>query len=1111
MLKKWLACTLALAVLVGSLALSPTLLQVAAEEDDNVLFSEDFNDAAQVGGYDHREFIYDDTGDPAHQGAGKISTLGGEAVAQGGQWPAYLYLKNADGSTPLVLKHGVGYQISFDAKRGEVFKSNSGNRAIIKMAFGNNLSNAADGLTSANAYTLTTLYSALDTSFVHYTFTFSVPDTVSDTLLSRGTYLAVQGPWMNAAVDLWIDNVELRDLSESTDLITFDTEAQQKFYFVDGYSAQTVTEEPVIDEAEGHARVLQIKHINRNGTGTNNADAWPARVALYQAGGVPMVAEKGAEYQIEFDLKAVKIYDTVVPIRVFIAFDDGAKAYTNYDHNARDTNGIELTNFSEASGEWMHVSTTFTAPVNKTMFIIAHHNDTWLSNWNDWDVRLDNIRIVKRHSYNVTLHPNNGGDDMHQLVAEDKDPMEIVPPLPGATFLGWYADEALTQRIDAFIKDGAEYWAKWNTATADGDTVANDQLILLSCFEKRDGIGVDGSAGFIMTKNVAHWTWFPNFFINNSDGSYFYQVKGHKYKVSFDFKPSDPDASFHAQASIYLANKADNNNSNLTAYAEASPSSFAVEENGFRHAVLEMEATSTGYLYIVLARFSTVTIVDNIQIIDVTAQVTADFDGEKTTGYAGDPLTMPALTNEAAHATSVGLPEGHPAHLYKNESLTAATSQLAVVGSYAKDNDLVFRLRYRDLLYRADTFGVSVLGVKTADGETGVQEIGALAAATDTLGDKPLTVDNAEAKQTISVVGYDNQGGLDAELTLAAPDAATDYTVVAYVTTTEGETIYSVVRLGVATSRAAVGTTAPDPLSTVKEAYAPLDEVFGGWDADGDGSLTEADPGALRKGILENSLTGKQGKITNDDTVDILDFVRGHYLNENAAALSVTADSAAARAYRLGNVLIIGDSYSTYSGWLPEGYKTYYNGSKLDLTDVSQTWWRQLIDATNASLCRNDSWSGTTICDTAYNGGNASATGSASSFITRFDALVEQDYFKRHPVDTVLILGGTNDTWANSPVGEAKYEGWTAQDKKQVLPAFAYLLDRIQTELPDARVLNIVNVLLSGEIKSGMQTICAHYGVENLMLSNFNTQDNHPTVSGMTTIKDQILSYLTAH
>ena len=42
------------------------------------------------------------------------------------------------------MKHGVGYQISFDAKRGEVFQSNSGNRAIIKMAFGNNLTDKDD-------------------------------------------------------------------------------------------------------------------------------------------------------------------------------------------------------------------------------------------------------------------------------------------------------------------------------------------------------------------------------------------------------------------------------------------------------------------------------------------------------------------------------------------------------------------------------------------------------------------------------------------------------------------------------------------------------------------------------------------------------------------------------------------------------------------------------------------------------------------------------------------------------------------------------------------------------------------------------------------------------
>ena len=63
---------------------------------------------------------------------------------------------------------------------------------------------------------------------------------------------------------------------------------------------------------------------------------------------------------------------------------------------------------------------------------------------------------------------------------------------------------------------------------------------------------------------------------------------------------------------------------------------------------------------------------------------------------------------------------------------------------------------------------------------------------------------------------------------------------------------------------------------------------------------------------------------------------------------------------KLGNVMIFGDSYSTYAGYIPKGYAAYYSGKRgcePDVFDVKNTWWGRLLDATESNLVRNDSWS----------------------------------------------------------------------------------------------------------------------------------------------------------
>ena len=63
---------------------------------------------------------------------------------------------------------------------------------------------------------------------------------------------------------------------------------------------------------------------------------------------------------------------------------------------------------------------------------------------------------------------------------------------------------------------------------------------------------------------------------------------------------------------------------------------------------------------------------------------------------------------------------------------------------------------------------------------------------------------------------------------------------------------------------------------------------------------------------------------------------------------------------------ILGDSYSTFAGHNPEGYAPFYPNDRNDVTKVEETWWDLYIKIMGYALEENNSWGGTTICNTGY-------------------------------------------------------------------------------------------------------------------------------------------------
>lgn len=63
-------------------------------------------------------------------------------------------------------------------------------------------------------------------------------------------------------------------------------------------------------------------------------------------------------------------------------------------------------------------------------------------------------------------------------------------------------------------------------------------------------------------------------------------------------------------------------------------------------------------------------------------------------------------------------------------------------------------------------------------------------------------------------------------------------------------------------------------------------------------------------------------------------------------------------------ISIIGDSISTYYGFVPDGYKVYYNEEialENQLTSVDDTWWRIVCKHLGAEICVNNSYSGSRV------------------------------------------------------------------------------------------------------------------------------------------------------
>ena len=237
----------------------------------------------------------------------------------------------------------------------------------------------------------------------------------------------------------------------------------------------------------------------------------------------------------------------------------------------------------------------------------------------------------------------------------------------------------------------------------------------------------------------------------------------------------------------------------------------------------------------------------------------------------------------------------------------------------------------------------------------------------------------------------------------------------------------------------------------------------------------------------------------------------------------------------VGKVIsIMGDSISTFEGWIPvdDGHnlnhrKRYPQANLFD--DVRLTWWHMLITNLGAKLGVNDSWAGSMVSNTATTNSADLGPDACMSSVTRITNLGSNG-----TPDLIFFYGGTNDAARNVPMGTfdpSKFQqvDLTTTTWSTFADAYAVAIMRMQYFYPDAKIIAMTPTWTTSyytpqrlnEVAKMIEEVCDYFGVAVVDLRkcgiNRNNLDKtlgdgiHPSALGMEMIekylRKQLLSF----
>jgi len=145
-------------------------------------------------------------------------------------------------------------------------------------------------------------------------------------------------------------------------------------------------------------------------------------------------------------------------------------------------------------------------------------------------------------------------------------------------------------------------------------------------------------------------------------------------------------------------------------------------------------------------------------------------------------------------------------------------------------------------------------------------------------------------------------------------------------------------------------------------------------------------------------------------------------------------------------ISILGDSISTFSGYIPDGYGPYYPYG--DINSVEKTWWYQLITENEMNLIKNASWSGSCV--------TGDSTSTTNAFAGCSDARINDLSNGTIKPDIIVIFIGINDFALTYHRELGDFTGETAIPSEGTIETFseAYglMLKKVLTNYPTAKV-----------------------------------------------------------
>ena len=189
-------------------------------------------------------------------------------------------------------------------------------------------------------------------------------------------------------------------------------------------------------------------------------------------------------------------------------------------------------------------------------------------------------------------------------------------------------------------------------------------------------------------------------------------------------------------------------------------------------------------------------------------------------------------------------------------------------------------------------------------------------------------------------------------------------------------------------------------------------------------------------------------------------FQHGHVRTKNFNSETFSAANYLKDKFQGKKIAIVGDSISTYNGWLPSdvsgfsgtAYQTYY--PKGDVNAVDKTWWYQVAQnlGINTTDIANTSWSGGTVC-----GDSTSTTyGKPAVSTKRISDIAIRGFIP----DIILVFISCNDWYQCGLSGYSTTLGdWRITDPipaegtiNKFRNAYALMLAKIRQTYPTSRV-----------------------------------------------------------